>query len=587
MRTVRRPQASGLRLAAACAGIAGLTAFNLGFGLLYDTRPRGFLLSDVGLAVCFAVPGAVAWRLRPRSRTGLWMLLLGLVILVETPYGLVLPEDTPGYNMIMVIGEPVYWLQFAIAGQLLLSYPTGRLTGRVERLLVLTAYGLAAVACATLLVVRANGSGHAAFDRVSNVFMVLWIGLAVAAATVLVRRLTRARPRQRRQYRFAVATAAAALVAFVIGFAALVQLGSVGNEQAKAFVFAVMAWTIVAALPLTFFVGLLRERLAFAAVGGTMSELTRVSATRVEAVLGEVLRDPGLRVGFPSAGGLRDVRGRPFEAPGDGSLAITPVGDPPVAVLGHDPALADDPELLSAAAGAARLALDNARLYALLRSQLDEVSQSRRRLAEAADGERRRLERELRDGARQTLETIEDRLAALRGRLEDPDDGALVAELTEELRRAIGDLRDIARGLRPAVLTEHGLPAALAALGRRARIPVVLDVRLTGRYDPVVEATAYYVVSEALQNVVKHTTGCGATVRARQAAGHVVVEVADSGPGGADDRRGGGLQGLRDRVHAVGGRFTVESTPEGTRVRAELPGRAAITDIHEPVGAYP
>lgn len=151
-----------------------------------------------------------------------------------------------------------------------------------------------------------------------------------------------------------------------------------------------------------FLVGLLRERLEFASVGDLVRTLEQVGAGTVEAELGRALRDPTLRVAFPTTDGWLDVSGLPYEPPDDGNHSVTPLGgDPPVAVLVHDPALAENRELLTAAGAAARLALDNARLHAEVRAQLVEVRASRQRIA--ADSERQRLERDLHDGTQQRL----------------------------------------------------------------------------------------------------------------------------------------------------------------------------------------
>jgi signal transduction histidine kinase len=234
--------------------------------------------------------------------------------------------------------------------------------------------------------------------------------------------------------------------------------------------------------------------------------------------------------------------------------------------------LTDDRELLQAAATAARLALDNARLYAEVRAQLAEVNASRQRIVTAADAERRRLERDLHDGAQQRLLGIGFTLGLLRRRLTGSADRDLVDELERDLRAAITELRDFAHGIRPVLLTDQGLAPALCELARRARLRVSLDVRLTARLDPVVEATAYYVVSEALQNVVKYTNDARVCVSALQQDGRLILEITDDGPGGASTLRGSGLRGLGDRVSAVGGRFDVDSPPGGgTTVRARLP----------------
>src|SRR5262249_55049578 len=158
---------------------------------------------------------------------------------------------------------------------------------------------------------------------------------------------------------------------------------------------------------------------------------------------------------------LLDVLGRRCEVSADSGRAMTPLGEPPVAVLVHDPALLSDRELLDAAAAAARLALDNARLYAQVRAQLEEVRASRQRIATAGASERRRLERDLHDGAQQRLLGMGFALGTLRTRLDNPSDRELVRELEQELRAAIAELRDFAHGIRPAVLTDQGLVPAL------------------------------------------------------------------------------------------------------------------------------
>lgn len=181
------------------------------------------------------------------------------------------------------------------------------------------------------------------------------------------------------------------------------------------------------------------------------------------------------------------------------------------------------------------------------------------------------LERDLHDGAQQRLLGIGLALGVLRGRLAGAERD-LVDELERELRAAIGELRELAQGIRPAVLADQGLPPALAGLARRAGVRVALDVRLTERLDPAVEAAAYYVVSEALQNIVKHGDGAGARVGGVHQPGSLVIDVADDGPGGAVMRAGGGLRGLADRVEAVGGHFDVHSPAgHGTHIHAELP----------------
>jgi PAS domain S-box-containing protein len=199
----------------------------------------------------------------------------------------------------------------------------------------------------------------------------------------------------------------------------------------------------------------------------------------------------------------------------------------------------------------------------------EELGASRARIVQAGDEERRRLERNLHDGAQQRLVSLALmlRLAARR----HPDDEDL-ARAGEELSHALQELRELARGIHPAVLTERGLEPALRALADRAPVPVELDFVPTSRLPGPVEAAAYYVVSEALTNVAKYAGASLVRVRVEQNGTSALIEVTDDGAGGADPRGGSGLRGLADRVEALGGRLTVESPlGEGTTLRAALP----------------
>jgi PAS domain S-box-containing protein len=203
----------------------------------------------------------------------------------------------------------------------------------------------------------------------------------------------------------------------------------------------------------------------------------------------------------------------------------------------------------------------------------DELRRSRARLVEASDVERRRLERNLHDGAQQRLVSLSLMLRLAQARTAtEPDQAAdLLGQASEELAQALEELRELARGIHPAVLSDRGLSAALEALVSRTPLAVdleLMDVRLP---EPV-EAAAYYVVSEALANVAKYAEASSVAVSIGSVNGHAVVEIADDGRGGADPEKGSGLRGLVDRVEALDGRLVVESPPgEGTRIRAEIP----------------
>jgi signal transduction histidine kinase len=210
-----------------------------------------------------------------------------------------------------------------------------------------------------------------------------------------------------------------------------------------------------------------------------------------------------------------------------------------------------------------------------LTARVDEMRSSQARIIEAGDEARRRIERDLHDGAQQRLVALSLKLGMARKRLENEDDAgavALVAEAHEESKLALAELRDLARGIHPAILTERGLGPAIEELASRAPLPVTVEEVPDGRLPPSAEAAAYFVVAECLANVAKYAQAGEATVRARREVGRIVVEVSDDGIGGADPANGSGLRGLADRVEALDGALTVRSIAGvGTTVRAEIP----------------
>ena len=208
-----------------------------------------------------------------------------------------------------------------------------------------------------------------------------------------------------------------------------------------------------------------------------------------------------------------------------------------------------------------------------LQARVEALQTSRDRAVDSAEAERRRIERDLHDGAQQRLVALAMDLGMARAKLEtDPAAAtALVGEAHEEAKRALAELRDLARGIHPAVLADRGLDAAISALAARSPVPVGIDVA-TGRLPDPVESAAYFVVAEALTNAAKHAQAAEISVRITRHRDLLIVEVIDDGAGGADPARGTGLRGLADRVAAVDGHLTVTSPPGGpTVIRAELP----------------
>jgi signal transduction histidine kinase len=244
-----------------------------------------------------------------------------------------------------------------------------------------------------------------------------------------------------------------------------------------------------------------------------------------------------------------------------------------VAALVHDASLDDEPELLNAVTAAAGIALENGRLHAELKARLEELRGSRARIVEAGQKERQRLERDLHDGAQQRLIASSLELGLLEERFDgDAEARTRLSRVREEIVTSLEELRAVARGLHPAVVSAHGLEIALEQLAARAAVPVQLSVEVDGRLPERVEVAVFYIVSESLANIGKHASATSAVVDVARTSGQVVVEVTDDGVGGADTERGSGLRGLADRVEALDGRLRVWSPKGGgTRLRAEMP----------------
>jgi signal transduction histidine kinase len=412
-------------------------------------------------------------------------------------------------------------------------------------------------------------------DAASRINDVATAALAVLFFAAIVRRWYRASGAERRSSMpLWIAAAALAVAVALDSFAS--------KDPFDGFTY--LLWEIRAVLlicvPIIFLWGLLSSRLARSAVGDLVVELEGSLPTDgLQAAMARTIGDPTLQLAYAIEGEGRwaDVRGRPVELPdpgeGRGARAVTLVerdGDV-LAALVHDPAL--EPELVHAAAAAAGMAIANERLRAQVRAQLEEVRASRQRIVEAGDRERRRVERDLHDGAQQRLVTVSLALAMLRDRPDlDPATCEALEETSAELKRAIAELRDLARGIHPAILTEEGLRPAVESLAARLTLPVRVVASLDGRLPGPVEATAYFVVSESLANVAKYANASGATVELSRSDGSLLVSVSDDGVGGADPRAGSGLGGLQDRVAAMGGTLRVRSPlGQGTRVTAEIP----------------
>jgi signal transduction histidine kinase len=509
------------------------------------------------ITLAYVLSGVLAWWRRPESRFGPLMIVAG--------FGASMSNLAWANNPVLfTVGQAFDLVPLVVFLHVFLAFPTGRLGGRLERWLVGTGYlvGVGFQLFAMLLGAFGPDNVLAVTDQpgvvgvVTDLELLALSGLALAGIGVLaVRRRSRGRPLRRSLAMLVNAFALALVMIAVLLIAGLFAIPAFPTIQR-------ITLAVIGLAPIAFLVGLLNAHLARAAVGGLVVELG-TGPVDLRDSLARALDADGRQVELPTHSG---------DEPSRAVTMIDRSGDR-VAALIHDAALVDEPELLDAVTAAAGIALDNGRLRAELHARLEELRGSRVRVIEAGQRERQRLERDLHDGAQQRLVAVSLDLGRLEASLPaDAAARAVVAHVKQEVATSLDELRDVARGLYPAVLTGHGLEVALESLAALAPVPVRLTVRTEGRLAEPIEVAAYYVVCECLANVGKHARAASATVDVSRAGSEVVVEVVDDGVGGAATERGTGLRGLADRVEALDGRLRVW-TPVGggTRVRAELP----------------
>ena len=548
-------------------------------------------LAIVAIGWSFLVAGLVAWSQRPANRIGRLLVLTGFALLARQ---LRYSQDALVFTVFFILGD----IGYALVGHSTLAYPSGRVIDRFERALVIAGYTTVLVfpPLAALFfvytgpqdaliqfdplprdsLISVTGNAHVV-ELLQKTQIVIFFGiLATLFIVAICRRLWQATPRMRR----ILAPLAVAAVAFALRALWECVFTFANSPVASEYLF---WWQTVAviALPIALVAGLLRAHLARAGVGDLLLELEHAQPQEIRAALARTLGDPTLEVAVWLPERQTYVTpgiGHPLLAlPEDGARAVTRLDHDgkPLAAIIHDPSLLDEPELVRAAGAAARLALENAQLQAEIGAQLTEVKESRVRIVAAADEERRRIERDLHDGAQQRLAALALQLRTAQRRLDsreaDPQVDALLESAVAELQAANEELRELVRGVYPAILTEEGLAPAIDSLALRNPFPVELDV-VEGRFPAQVEATAYFVACEGLANVAKHAQAAKASVCIARGDGLLAVEIADDGVGGAQPLEGSGLSGLADRVEALAGRFQVQSPAGGgTRLTAEIP----------------
>ncbi|HEX4717818.1 MAG TPA: histidine kinase [Thermoleophilaceae bacterium] len=536
---------------------------------------------DAALGVSFIGTGLYVWWRRPFDRSGALLAWVGFLFFLS-------PLEFSNNGWLFAFGQMTDPLPIAALCHLILALPSGRLESRYHRRLIALAYANAIVGqlvstvfwdptndCARCpsnpLLLSSHSGLYNAIETVVNLSAVTIIALV---AREILPKIARARKLERDVYTPVTYAGVATLVAFACLFA------SHGFGGPGANIVRYTAFGLFVTVPFAYLIGLLRGQLTRAGVVAHLVEAlgeSRSGRVPLRDAISTALGDDSLQLAYwvPQHEAYFDTEGRRVEppTPGSGRVATAIAHDgQPLALVLHDEALGEERDLVRAVGAAAALTLENERLSAELRAQVEEVRASRARIVRAGDDERRRLERDLHDGAQQRLVTL-----ALNLRLaKDVDDAdalhGLIEEASEELSEATAELREFARGIHPAVLTDRGLDSAIDALASRAPVPVEIRSMPAERLSPPIESTAYFIVAEALTNVARYSHASCAQVEVARENGTVVVEVRDDGIGGADPLRGSGLRGLADRVGAVDGRLKVTSDPgAGTVVHAELP----------------
>ena len=512
--------------------------------------PSPSALADLAVGWVLIGSGLIAWSRRPGSRVGPLIVISGFAWFLGTLAG-------SGIGLLAIVGALALTIHRAPLVHAIVGYPTGRVLGRMSVALVIAAYAYAVVV-------------PLARDDVATIL----IATTLVASTIWTYYRSTGPQRQARR----IAVAAAAVLAMPLLTGSIGRLAEAGPDLEGA-----LSWIYPAAVALVGIIlatDLSRGRWAEAEVTRLVVDLGDPPRAGIRGRLAEALADPSLELAYwlPESGGYVDESGRPIHVPAAGSgraVTVLEQEGERVGALVHDPAAFDDPVLLRAVAAAARIALANVRLQADVRRHLDDLEASRRRLLETSDAQGRRLELRLRQGVGRQLSELREVLERARRPLRPPDEnaavGALLIEAQRELEEARNDLGRLATGVRPPILAELGVGPALSALAERSGVAVRLAVQPERRSEAV-ETAIYFICSEALANVQKHAQAPSVDVEVRVEGGSIVVVVADDGVGGAEPSSGSGLEGLRDRIEAIGGRLSIDSPRgHGTRIIAAIP----------------
>jgi signal transduction histidine kinase len=564
--------------------VTALAAFVLGIAALVVARAHpGVTLGGASVAAnvallvagwALAAAAVLAWVTRPASRFGSLLALAGLAWFAAE-----LANPEVGSSVAFTLGLVAYAVCPAIVAQAALAYPGGRLASGPERAALAVAYvstlaiqGLAVAAvfepsrqgcseCPDNLLAVANDPG--ALDTLSRAGVRLGVAWAAVLIGLAAWRLARASAAARLLTAPVLVPLVAYLALVAADYVHSLGRGYVSNDAVDGRLWIAQAVALTA-LSAGVVLAWVRGRRARTAVTRLVLELAEAPVPGgLCAALAGALADPELEVAYPlTEGGWVDASGRPADPAASPGRATTPLlrGGEPAALLVHRAELLDDPGLVEEVTRAARLALEHEHLEAELRAQLEQLRTSRARTVEAGDAERRRLERDLHDGAQQRFVVLSLALRLLREQL-----GAGAADRIDaadaELRAALDDLRTLGRGIYPAVLEAEGLAAAIGALAEEAAVPIATGALPRERLGAAVEAAAYFLVAE----VVKRARASAVRVAATHERERLLVEI--SARGTLDDE----LVDLGDRIGALDGRLRIDREPDRVAIRAEMP----------------
>jgi signal transduction histidine kinase len=525
-------------------------------------------------------------RVRPASRFGWLLIVLGLL---GVPYILESSSDPTLFALGVVAEDPI-WL---VLTYVILAFPSGRLEGLPERL-IFAAFVVVALAVVVVTVSTSHlapglsisqcrdacpgsGPGLSEWRTPNRVIGTLPILISLAIAGVVGWRFATGSPPRRRA--LAIGTPIALLFLLVQAMQQALVVISPGGARP---IDEVVQWTLAGSRACIWY-GFLFALIAAQLFAGRVlrevvgASMRHPSVEGVERLLRVPLGDPGLRIGFwrPREGDFAGAHGDPLEPSPGQELTIVERDERPAAAIVHDAQLSDDPELLAAAAGVVLLAAENTELERAWNASLRELAASRARLSEASDRERRKLERDLHDGAQQRLMAIQIKLRLAQDQTSDQRLTDQLEAIGIDAEQAVLELRTLAHGIYPPVLNSFGLHEALRAFASKSPIPVAVADTGIGRCPRTIEAAIYFCAMEAVQNAIKHAgDGARVTITLGRDEHGVRFAIADDGVGMTEpsSRDGEGLIGMRDRIGAVGGELEISSRPgAGTTVRGTIP----------------